>query len=202
MKIIDVKGMPCPMPLIKTKKALQEMEQEESLKVILDNDSSVSNVLHFLSDNNLAATYTKQGKITEVTVNKTDIDLEAVVVEEYCEISTPPTNNFVLLFSKDSIGEGSRELGKILTEGFLNTFNEMDKLPQKILFLNSGVLLSLKDSPVLDVLQEYERKGVELLVCGTCLEFYNKMNEIAVGRVSNAYDIINASLNADKTLSY
>ena len=78
----------------------------------------------------------------------------------------------------------------------------MEKLPQKIIFLNSGIDLVLKDSPAIPVLEDFEKKGVELLACGTCLEYYNKVDEVAVGKVSNAYDILNATINATKILSF
>ncbi len=202
MKTLDVKGLACPMPLIKTKKALQELEKDETLKVIIDNDTSVSNVLHFLYDNDIPVTQKKEGGITELTVNKTDADIDDVEVENYCEIDLPVTNDFVLVFAKNKVGEGSDELGKMLVGGFLNTFKEMDRLPKKVIFLNSGVFLVLNDSPVLPVLKEYENRGIELLACGACLDFYERTKDIAVGRVSNAYDILNATLDAGKVVSF
>ncbi len=202
MKIIDVKGMACPMPLIKTKRALQELEKDETLKVIIDNDTSVSNVLHFLHDNNIPVTQKKDGNITELTINKTDVNIDDVEVENYCEVDLPTVNDFVLVFSKNKIGEGNDELGQMLVTGFLNTFKEMNRMPKKIIFLNSGVFLVLKGSQVLPVLKEYEESGVELLACGACLDFYEKTKDIAVGRVSNAYDILNATLDAGKVLNF
>ncbi len=202
MRTLDVKGLACPMPLIKTKKALQELEKDETLKVIIDNDTSVSNVLHFLNDNDIPVTQKKEGGITELTVNKTDANIDDVEVDQYCEVDLPATNDFVLVFAKNRIGEGNEELGKMLVKGFLDTFNEMDRLPKKVVFLNSGVFLTLNDSPVLPVLKEYENKGVELLACGTCLDFYERTKDIAVGRVSNAYDILNATLDAGKTINF
>ncbi|RLD55217.1 MAG: sulfurtransferase-like selenium metabolism protein YedF [Bacteroidetes bacterium] len=202
MKTIDVKGMACPLPLIETKKALKEIEEGESLKVIIDNATSVINVLRFLEDNGVPVNKTQNGNITELIVNKQDSDIENAEVDEYCSIDLPADNNFVLVFAKNRIGEGAEELGKMLVNGFLNTFKEMEKLPQKVIFLNSGIDLVLKGSPTIPILKEYEKQGVELLACGTCLEFYNKVDEVAVGRVSNAYDILNATINAGKMISF
>ena len=190
------------MPLIKTKKALQELEKDETLKVIIDNDTSVSNVLHFLNDNNIPVTQKKDGNITELTINKTDVNIDDVEVENYCEVDLPTVNDFVLVFAKNKIGEGNDELGQMLVTGFLNTFKEMNRMPKKIIFLNSGVFLVLKNSQVLPVLKEYEKSGVELLACGACLDFYKKTKDIAVGRVSNAYDILNATLDAGKVINF
>ena len=110
--------------------------------------------------------------------------------------------NISLVFAKNRIGEGAEELGKMLVSGFLNTFKEMEKLPQKVIFLNSGIDLVLKDSPTIPILKEYEAQGVELLACGACLDFYKKVDEVAVGRVSNAYDILNATINTGKVISF
>jgi selenium metabolism protein YedF len=202
MKTIDVKGMQCPMPLIETKKALKEIEEGESLKIIIDNATSVTNVLHFLEDNGVPVTKSQNGNITELTVNKLDSDIENAEVDEYCTIDLPQDDNFVLVFAKNRIGEGAEELGKMLVGGFLNTFKEMDRLPQKVIFLNSGIDLVLKGSPTIPVLQEYENQGVELLACGACLDYYKKVDEVAVGRVSNAYDILDATINAGKVISF
>jgi selenium metabolism protein YedF len=202
MKIVDVKGQACPMPLIRTKKALKEISEGEALKVIINNESSMRNVLHFLEDNGISARMEKTGDVYEIFVNKQgEANLEQVDVNDYCEVNYPP-EDFVLVFSKNRIGDGAEELGKMLVAGFLDTFKEMERLPKKVIFLNSGVDLVLKGSPVVPVLKEYELKGIELLACGTCLEYYDKLDEVAVGRVSNAYDILNATINAGKVINF
>ncbi len=202
MKIVDVKGQACPMPLIRTKKALKEISEGEALKVIINNESSMRNVLHFLEDNGITARMEKTGDVYEIFVNKQgEANLEQVDVNDYCEVNYPP-EDFVLVFSKNRIGDGAEELGKMLVAGFLDTFKEMERLPKKVIFLNSGVDLVLKGSPVVPVLKEYELKGIELLACGTCLEYYDKLDEVAVGRVSNAYDILNATINAGKVINF
>ena len=202
MKIVDVKGQACPMPLIRTKKALKEISEGEALKVIINNESSMRNVLHFLEDNGITARMEKTGDVYEIFVNKQgEANLEQVDVNDYCEVNYPP-EDFVLVFSKNRIGDGAEELGKMLVAGFLDTFKEMERLPKKVIFLNSGVDMVLKGSPVVPVLKEYELKGIELLACGTCLEYYDKLDEVAVGRVSNAYDILNATINAGKVINF
>ncbi|NOX48559.1 MAG: sulfurtransferase-like selenium metabolism protein YedF [Chlorobi bacterium] len=202
MKTIDVKGMQCPMPLIETKKALKGIEEGESLKIIIDNATSVTNVLRFLGDNGVPVTKSQNGHITELTVNKQGSEIENAEVDEYCEVDLPLDNNFILVFAKNRIGEGAEELGEMLVGGFLKTFKEMEKLPQKVIFLNSGIDLVLKDAPTIPILKEYENLGVELLACGTCLDYYKKVDEVAVGRVSNAYDILNATINTGKMISF
>jgi len=202
MKIVDVKGLKCPMPLIETKKALKDLEDNEILKIIIDNEVSKKNVLRFLKDNNISADVKEDNDIFELIINQKGLSIEDAPIEGYCTPEIKGGSDFIIVFAKNRVGEGPEELGKMLVNGFLNTFKEMEKLPQKIIFLNSGIDLVLKDSPTIPVLEDFEKNGVELLACGTCLEFYDKVDEVAVGRVSNAYDILNATINASKIVSF
>jgi selenium metabolism protein YedF len=81
-------------------------------------------------------------------------------------------------------------LGTILIKAFINTLPETTATPKTIIFLNSGIFLALKDSPVLDSLIKLEQSGVEILTCGTCLDYYKKKEELGVGNISNMYDIL------------
>jgi len=202
MKIVDVKGLKCPMPLIETKRALKELDDDETLKIIIDNDVSKKNVLRFLKDNNISADVKKDNNVFELIINQKGQCIEDAPTEGYCHSEIKGDSDFIVVFAKNRIGEGSEDLGKMLVNGFLNTFKEMEKLPGKIIFLNSGIDLVLKGSPTIPVLEDFEKNGVELLACGTCLEFYDKVDEVAVGRVSNAYDILNATINASKIVSF
>ncbi len=201
MKILDAKGLKCPMPLIKTKKALQEIEKDEALKIIIDNETSVKNVEHFLTDNGMEATRSEKNGIYEIVVNKQDGDLEEVQAEAYCAPSGEKDNSYVVMFAKDRLGEGSNELGNVLVAGLLNTIKERDVLPEKIIFMNSGINLVLNDSPALPLLKELDEKGVDLVSCGTCLDYFGTMDKLAVGRVSNMYEILESMLAVGKVIN-
>jgi len=190
MKIVDAKGKLCPLPLIMTKKALVEIKENETLKVIIDNEISMKNVTHFLEDNGLKASIEKKGDIYELTVNKTGNIPESVKAEDYCSVEDVKSGNFVVALLKNRLGEGSNELGEFLIKGFINTLPEATIKPRTIIFMNSGIELALKDSPVLESLKKLEQMGIELLSCGACLDFFKKKDELAVGRVSNMYEII------------
>lgn len=201
MKILDAKGLKCPMPLIKTKKALQEIEKDEALKIIIDNETSVKNVEHFLTDNGMEATRSEKNGVYEIVVNKQDGDLEEVQAEAYCAPSGEKDNSYVVMFAKDRLGEGSDELGNVLVAGLLNTIKERDVLPEKIIFMNSGVNLVLNDSPALPLLKELADKNVDLVSCGTCLDYFGTMDKLAVGRVSNMYEILESMLSVGKVIN-
>ncbi len=201
MKTIDVKGRKCPMPLIETKKALKEMKQDESLKVILDSETSVQNVMRYLNDNGIAAEKQNNGKEFEIVVNKSVNEVELTEVDPYCETHVPTDKSYVVVFAKDRIGEGDNDLGYVLAGSMLNTIKEYEVLPQKIIFMNSGINLVLKGAPSLVHLTELEKKGVELITCGTCLNYFEKEDQLAVGRVTNMYEILDSLLKAGKVVN-
>lgn len=190
MKTVDAKGKLCPMPLIMTKKALDEMAENESLKILIDNENSLKNVTRFLEEHNMKVQTQKNADVYELTVNKTgEIPLETNV-QDYCEQMNPSDSNYVVAVQRNRLGDGDIELGEILIKAFINTLPENTIKPKTIIFLNSGIYLAIKDSPVLDALIKLQQAGVEILSCGTCLDFYHKKEELAVGRISNMYDIL------------
>jgi selenium metabolism protein YedF len=85
-------------------------------------------------------------------------------------------------------------------EGFINTLLEQDRVPDQILFMNTGVNLAVQGSPVVSTLQELADRGCEILVCGTCLEFYSLKDRLTVGTVSNMFDIQRALLEAGSAI--
>ena len=201
MKIIDVKGKKCPMPLIETKKALKEIGPDESLKVVLDSETSVQNVMRYLMDNGIEAEHQKKGNEYEVIVNKSGQVGELTEVEPYCETNTEANKSYLVVFGKDRVGEGDNDLGLVLAGSLLNTIKEYDVLPAKIIFLNSGINLVLKGAPALVHLIELEKRGVDLITCSTCLNYFEKADQLAVGRVTNMYEILDSLLKAGKVVN-
>jgi selenium metabolism protein YedF len=190
MKTVDAKGQLCPKPLIMTKKALGEINENETLEVLIDNEISMKNVTRFLTDNGFIPSVKNDGKVYRVMVSKTGEISQNAPVEDYCEVNLPQTSNYVVAFQRDVLGKGAEELGKILIKAFVNTLPEVSSKPKSLVFLNSGIFLALMDSPVLDSLKKLESNGVKILVCGTCLDYYGKKDSIGVGQISNMYDIL------------
>ncbi|MCF8366696.1 MAG: sulfurtransferase-like selenium metabolism protein YedF [Bacteroidales bacterium] len=202
MKIIDVKGKQCPMPLIETKKALKEADANESFKVLINNPTSAKNVTHFLKDNAIPFTEKTERDEIEIIVNNTGQNLEEVDETAYCSTCNTEPENFVVLMAKDRLGEGSDELGEALAGAMINTLKAIEPLPTKIIFMNSGINLVVKGSLVLDNLKYLQDKGVDLIVCGTCLDYFGKMDDLIVGRVSNMLDIVQSMKDAQKVLNF
>jgi len=201
MKIIDVKGMKCPMPLIETRKALKELSKEDQLKVITDNTTSVKNILHFLKDNGIEASVSDENGIHHILVNPSETDLDQVDEKAWCRPELPGQGSYILVFSTDSLGQGSHDLGYALIGAMLSTLTKTDILPEKIIFMNAGIKLVLNDSHFLTNLRDLEIRGVELISCGTCLDYYGKMNDLGISRVSNMLEIIESMQNAQKVIN-
>ncbi len=108
--------------------------------------------------------------------------------------------NQVIVFGSDKFGEGNAELGEILIKGYIYSLMECPPYPKAMLFINSGVKLTALDSPVIEDLRELESKGVEILSCGTCLDFYNIKDKLCVGGVTNMYAIVEMMNSAGNTI--
>ena len=190
------------MPLIETKKALKEIKEGETLKILIDNETSVKNVTHFLKDNSFPVEQVKNGDVYELVVNKTgDDSFETVDEVAYCETPSTKDKSYVVVYAKDRIGEGSEELGNALVGAMLHSIKAMETLPVKIIFMNSGINLVTKGSLVLPQLKELETKGVEMIACGTCLDYFGKMDELEIGRVSNMHEIMESMLAVGKVIN-
>lgn len=197
MKEVDARGYPCPQPVLMTKQAVEEGEAE--IVVLVDNQGSADNVVRFAEKSGYRAQVENDGGDFKVSLIKTSakksLEEQKETTEVTCETgSWKLIKEKVILISTDSLGRGSEELGKILVKALLNTLAENEALPEKIVLINSGVKLACEGSDVAEALQKVEEKGVEILACGTCLNYFNLTEKIQVGQVSNAYDILNTLL--------
>ena len=200
MKTVDAKGLKCPMPLILTKRALVEMEENELLEIVIDNETSYKNVSRFLAEHQMTVRPENRDGIYRLTVSKTGKISEETRAEDYCEVPEAAGDGYVVCVSKNIVGDGADELGYRLIQLFINTLPDIDRKPETIVFLNSSIYLVLKDSPVLEPLAQLEKQGVEILVCGTCLEFLQKKEELGIGLISNMYTILDKMSKAPKVL--
>lgn len=195
-KEIDARGLACPQPVILTKKAL---ETEREVIVFVDNDIAVENVKRL--GTNMGCTVTVEQKDTNTF--RLDLlkspDACAVAVEE--ALSLPAAGPLVVVIGENRMGRGNDELGYILIRSFIHTLLSLDPLPGYLIFFNTGVKLVVRDSDVLDDLQELETKGVKLIVCGTCTNFFDISKDIAAGSISNMYDIVETMKKAGKIIA-
>ncbi|MBC8228824.1 sulfurtransferase-like selenium metabolism protein YedF [bacterium] len=193
-KIVDARGLTCPQPVILTGKALKE---SDTVMVIVDDETPRDNV------SRIAAR-----KGYNVKVEGKDGDFYIHIQKEGAEfteetVASPapvPEGDLVVLITSNTVGRGSEELGEILMRAFMHTFTEVEPMPQTMIFINSGVKLAIEDSIVLEDLQALVGEGVQMLVCGTCLDYFKLKDKVAVGEISNAYTILETLLQAGKVV--
>lgn len=107
----------------------------------------------------------------------------------------------VVVLNSDGMGRGDEKLGGVLIAKYLLTLAEMPGKPVAVAFYNSGVKLLCQGSPVVEPLRTLESAGVELLACGTCLDYFELRAQMVVGRASNMREITGAMLVADKVIT-
>lgn len=200
MKVIDVQGKSCPIPLIMTKKALSELVDNETLEIIIDNEISMKNVSHFLNEHKMKVHTEQHGNVFRLKVSKTGHIPEETNVEAYCSVDSNTLSNYVMVVKRDRMGDGAEELGQILIKAAINTISDLDLKPKKVIFFNSGIFMTLKDSPVIESIRKLEQIGIEMMICGTCLDYYGKKDELGAGRISNMYDILGSMSEAGKVI--
>lgn len=201
--VVDAIGDVCPLPVVKTKNVIKEMKSSATIEILVDNEIAVQNL-------------TKMAKITGYPVsskkleeNKYLVTMDVIIKEkgqkEKVEKAEKPAvcipdarrGNKVIVISANQMGVGSEELGKTLLKGFLYAVTQQEELPGTMLFYNSGVYLTCEESPALDDLKSLEAQGVNIMSCGTCLNYYGLTEKLKVGSVTNMYDIVETMEKAD-----
>ena len=199
MKQIDERGNACPIPVVHTKKALESMDGETKLIVLVDNEPAVQNVTRFAEGKNCEVKSEKisdnEFKIEIMAENYTPADEEEEIV---CAPSAK--DDFIIAVSSNEMGQGEKALGQTLIKAFLFAVTKQDKLPSKVLFYNSGAYLTCEDSDSLEDLKTLEKNGVEILACGTCLNHYQMQSKLVVGNVTNMYEIAQKMAGATKVI--
>lgn len=192
--------MACPQPVIATKKALESIEKG-TLVTIVDNDTAKENVTLFAKNSGHGVAVEKVGDNYHITVNKGPASDSNQLPKMEISQNNLNSSSTVYLITSDQVGQGSPDLGQVLMKSLMVTLDEAGPLPQALLFLNTGVMLSCKGSPVLEQLQSLSVKGVDLISCGTCLNYYNLKDKLEVGRVSTMLDINNAMTQSAKVIT-
>lgn len=186
---VDAIGQVCPVPIIMTKNALKDIE-EGQVEVSVDNRISLENLQKMSKEMGYDYTVEESGDIFKIVINKMRESIELRESEE----------NTVVVIDSLHMGKGDAELGRILMKGFIYTLSEMEELPKTILFYNEGVKLAIDGAESLQDLKSLEERGVEILSCGTCLNFYGITEKLRVGSVTNMYTILERQTKATRVI--
>ncbi len=112
-----------------------------------------------------------------------------------------PFMDVVFLITANGLGHGPQDLQLTLMAKFLELLNLPAEGPSAICFYTDGVKLVVADSPVLKQLHALEDKGVRLIVCSTCLNYFGITEKVMVGIVGGMPDILEAMQSARKVIS-
>lgn len=198
-KMIDAKGLTCPKPVILTKKEMDQSKLGEVILVEVDNEMAVANLRKLANSQEAEYASKKLGDKqyqVRITVTK-EGNRESEMPQEMENCAIGGVKKTVVVISSDKMGEGKVELGNILMKGFVYALTQLETLPTTILLYNKGAYLSCEGSPVLEDLQTLCEAGVEILTCGTCLNYYGLGEKLKVGSVANMYMIVETQAKAD-----
>lgn len=199
MKTLDCRDMPCPRPVLETRKQLQS-QPNDSVTVLVSNDIAQANVTRLA---------TKEGFQVEASVSEQQINLTISPGKKTVTTSAPThttkqsaDNNgaTIVYISSNCMGSGSDELGEVLMRNFIFTLAETDDRPATILFVNSGVKLTCAGSVVLEPLQQLADTGVNICSCGLCLEFFELQDKLHIGQISNMLETVEAMQQAGRII--
>lgn len=195
MITVDAMGQACPMPVILTKKAMANVESNAQLEVLVDNEIAMQNV------SKMAASQGGQVEVETISDKEYKVSItvgegEETMQEEAATITVE--DNMVMVFSSDLMGSGNDALGKVLMKGYIFAVTQLEKLPKTMLFYNGGATLTAEGSDSIEDLKHLAEEGVEILTCGTCLNYYELSDKLLVGDVTNMYTIVEKMTGASK----
>ncbi len=204
MAELDCRGLACPAPVLRTKDFL-ETHNPKNVNILVDNVAAAENVSRFLGY-----------KGYEVEVKETDDNFVLSASRKNVQtgkekIASPSTKSktepggearkILVIAATDQFGSGDEELGKALMMNFLATLKEMGDELWRLVFVNSGVKLTIEGAKTVNIIKELESQGVGVLVCGTCLTHFELMDKKKVGETTNMLDIVTSMQLADKVIN-
>lgn len=203
MITVNAMGDICPIPVVKTKKALGELNGPGEIEVLVDNETAVKNVTKMARSSGAEAESEQLGDkqyrvlitVGEDAAEKLKNAKSPAVqpqgqTQQEAAAGCRTCVGTVVAVGSDRMGEGSEELGHILIKSFIFALTQLDDLPDKILFYNGGAKLTVEGSESLADLRTLEEQGVEIMTCGTCLDYYGIKDKLAIGGVTNMYSIV------------
>ncbi len=192
---VDARGLACPKPVINTKKELDKLT-EGVVVTTVDNTIAKENL--FKLANSLKC------EVSVIREEDDEIDVQIIKGEASAEVEVENNEELseqVVLITSDKMGSGNDELGKVLIKGFIYTLTETKPYPKAVVLVNGGVTLSTENEATIENLKILEEKGVTVISCGTCLDYYDLKDKLQAGSVSNMYDIVETLKSASNTIT-
>jgi len=185
---LDCRNLNCPEPLLRTKKALGELKIGESLEILVNDVAPRENIKRFLSKNGFEAQISQAGADTLIKTVKTDELKDESIDDIYCDV-TAPKRGRVIFLNEEQCGSGP--IGKSLLAKFLGAALSLDEKPVKVICVNNAVHITTnRGHECFEAIKKLNEAGAEILSCGSCLESYKLVDKLAIGEISNAYEIM------------
>lgn len=213
MITVNAMGDACPIPVVKTKNAIKELNGAGEVQTLVDNEIAVQNLTKMakqkgygvksqkLEENKYEVILSISAAGEHVSSEQKMADQNNQVMEHTDTLECYPDarkKNTVVVLSSSTMGEGDSELGAVLMKGFIYALSQQEELPATILMYNGGAKIACENSPSLEDLRSLEAQGVEILTCGTCLNHYGLTEQLKVGEVTNMYVIAEKMTQADR----
>lgn len=202
MITVNAIGDACPIPVVKTRKAMETIKGSEVVETLVDNEIAVENLKKMAGQMGYQVKDQKleEGKYS-VQIMVTEAEKTEKIQADICDCRPTAASDKVVVIRSSVMGEGDPELGKVLIKGFIYALSQQEELPKTMLFYNGGACLTCEGSASLDDLKELEHRGVKILTCGTCLNFYGLSEKLKVGEVTNMYEIAETMSKASLIVS-
>ena len=202
MITVNAIGDACPIPVVKTRKAMETIKGSEVVETLVDNEIAVENLKKMAGQMGYQVKDQKleEGKYS-VQIMVTEAEKTEKIQADICDCRPTAASDKVVVIRSNVMGEGDSELVKVLIKGFIYALSQQEELPKTILFYNGGACLTCEGSASLDDLKELEHRGVKILTCGTCLNFYGLSEKLKVGEVTNMYEIAETMSKASLIVS-
>jgi selenium metabolism protein YedF len=165
----------------------------------VDNQQAAENITRFAETSGCQVTRKKNSRDFAVTITK---KRGAAPPAPTVSCAPAPAGNTVVLIKADTIGRGSDELGGVLMKACCAALRETAPRLDTLICMNSGVKLTVAGAPHLEDLRALEKKGTRILVCGTCLDYFQVKARLKVGTISNFFEITQVLLEAGKVIEF
>lgn len=203
MKRVDTRGFLCPQPLIMTRRAISDTPDGGDFEVVVDNDTARCNLMSYLTEMGLAPVCREvfdEFFITFTVSESAPASFQSTKAESFCKPSVVETikrGDYVVAIAGEFMGRGDDDLGALLMRGCVNSLFELDRLPRAVVMYNSGVKLAVRGSDTARSLEKLQDKGVMIICCGTCVDFFDLKDKLSVGKISNMLTINELLASAD-----
>jgi len=196
-KLVDARGMACPLPVVNAKKASEDLTAGDTLTVLVDNEIAVQNLTRFAAHKGFAVSSQKNSENScSVIMHASGKAMSSAAGSADSCAPDARKKGMLVVLSANTMGAGDEKLGTALMKAFVFALTKQDQLPETILCYNTGAFLTCDGADTLADLRLLESEGVAIRTCGTCLDFYGLKDRLAVGSVTNMYDIVECMENA------